>query len=226
MLAAKAVIFDLDGTLVDSARDIVAALNHGLAQAGHPPMAVAAAHAIISVGLERMVELALQESGTPPAAAELEGLQAISREYYDQHLLVHTRPYAGAIEVLSALRSAGARLGVCTNKLQLPARRVLTELGMEHFFDVVIGRDSLPHSKPHPEPLLASLRALDASPDHAVMVGDSDIDVACAKAAGVPVIVMRHGYSGMPPEELGADAVLEDFSTLFDEVHKLARPTI
>jgi phosphoglycolate phosphatase len=210
----KAVVFDLDGTLVDSADDIVAALNHGLAQSGRAPMAVASAHAIISVGLERMVELALLDSGGLPGNAELERLQAVSRDYYDRNLLVHTQPYLGAIESLLELRTAGIRLGVCTNKLLQPACRVLAELAMEEYFDVVIGRDSQEHAKPHPAPLLAALNALDADPARAIMVGDSGIDVACARAAGVPVIVMRHGYSEAPADSLGADLVLDDFHGL------------
>jgi len=207
----KAVVFDLDGTLVDSADDIVAALNHGMAQSGRAPMAVADAHAIISVGLERMVELALLASGGLPDSSELERLKTISREYYEHNLLVHTQPYPGAIEALMELRSSGIRLGVCTNKLHRPACRVLAELGMEEFFEVVIGRDSLAHAKPHPEPLLFVVRALDAEPANSVMVGDSGIDVGCARAAGVPVIVMRHGYSEVPAEALGAEVLLDDF---------------
>jgi len=218
----KAVVFDLDGTLVDSADDIVAALNHGLAQTGRAPMAVADAHAIISVGLERMVELALLDSGGLPESAELERLQALCRDYYDRHLLVYTRPYRGAIETLLALHTAGIRLGVCTNKLHGPARRVLTELGMEHFFDVVIGRDSQEQAKPHPAPLLSALRALDTEPASAIMVGDSGIDVACARAAGVAVIVMRHGYSEGPAETLGADVVLDDFHGMLQAISDMS----
>jgi len=217
----KAVVFDLDGTLVDSANDIVAALNHGLALSGRAPMAVASAYPIISVGLDRMVELALLGSGGLPERAELERLQSLSREYYELNMLVHTRPYPGTIDVLKQLRASGMRLGVCTNKLHHPARQVLAGLDMEQFFEVVIGRDTQEHAKPHPAPLRAALHALDAQPAQAIMIGDSGIDVACARAADVAVIVMRHGYSEMPAEQLGADILLDDFHSLPQAIRDL-----
>ena len=209
MGAIRAVIFDLDGTLVDSADDIIAALNHGMAAAARPPVPHDEARRIISIGLDHMLQTALEASGGLPPPAELARLTHLARAFYEERLLVHTRPYAGMVEVLSQLRAEGMRLAVCTNKLLAPARRVLAGLELESFFDVVIGRDSVAHRKPHPAPLLAALEGTGARSDTAVMVGDSGIDVACARAADVPVIVMRYGYGEVPPEELQADWVAE-----------------
>jgi phosphoglycolate phosphatase len=207
MAAVQAVIFDLDGTLVDSAEDIIAALNRGMAAASRAPVAADAARRIISMGLDRMLETALEASGGLPDPGELARVTTLARAFYDEHLLVRTRPYDGIIDVLSGLREEGVRLGVCTNKLAAPAQHVLTGLGLESFFDIVIGRDSVAHRKPHPAPLLAALEGTGARHDTAVMVGDSGIDVACARAADVPVIVMGYGYGEVPAEELGADLV-------------------
>jgi len=209
MAAAHAVVFDLDGTLVDSADDIIAALNHAMAAASRAPVPGDAARLIISTGLDHMVETALEASGGLPPPAELARLTNLARAFYEEHLLVHTRPYAGMVEVLSRLRAEGMRLSVCTNKLLAPARHVLAGLELESFFDVVVGRDSVAYRKPHPAPLLAALKGSGARSDSAVMVGDSGIDVACARAADVPVIVMRYGYGEVPAEELQADWVAD-----------------
>lgn len=211
---AKVIVFDLDGTLVDSADDIMDALNFGMRLAGRPPVSGDAGRRIISLGMEKMVELALQDSGGLPAAQVLAQIQHASMRRYDERLLHSTQPYPGTTGVLDGLRSRQVRLGVCTNKRLEPANRVLAGLGLDGYFDVVIGRDSGEFRKPHPAPLLAALRGLAAAPAHAVMVGDSEIDVECAKAAGVRVILMRHGYSGGPVEALGADCVVDDFPGL------------
>ena len=125
-----------------------------------------------------------------------------------------TRPFPGVPETLERLADAGYRLGVCTNKPEGPAREVLQALGLLRHFKAIHGGDSGPAKKPDPAPLHAVLRELDGAPESGVMVGDSPVDVATARAAGVPVIVVPHGYSRVSADELRADAVLAEFAEL------------
>jgi len=221
MKVVEAIVFDLDGTLVDSARDIVAALNHALGAAGWPLVDDAAARLIISVGLERMVELAVERSGRPATEAELTGLKHEAIQYYDRHLLDHTRMYPGTARMLTYFRRREILLGICTNKLFRPTCRVLSGLGMDDSFGAIIGRDSVGERKPHPAPLLAALKGLGVHPEHAVMVGDSEVDVACARSAGVKVIAVSHGYSEIPSAELGADEVIDHFTELLPAIEAI-----
>ena len=220
MKGIHAIVFDLDGTLVDSAGDIMSALNHALQAAGRAPITDRAGRAIISLGLERMVELALDIGGGAPGAAETTEIKRCAIDYYESHLLDCTRSYAGTESMLANFRSSGIRLGICTNKLLKPACRVLDSLGLEEYFSVVIGRDSTAHQKPHPAPLLAALKSLQVTADEAVMIGDSRVDVECARASGVPVVVMRHGYGEVCPEMLGADCIVDHFSRLPDAISR------
>lgn len=209
-----AIVFDLDGTLVDSAGDIMAALNHALRYADRPEIDGEAGRRIMSIGLEHMVEIALKQTGGLPEPGMTARIKQQAFDYYAEHLLDHTRPYPGTVEMLSGFQAMGLPMGVCTNKLALPANRVLSATGLDRYFSVVIGRDSTPDMKPRPGPLLASIAALDATPATAIMVGDSSVDVACARAAAVPIIALRHGYSEKPVDTLGADYVIDSFADL------------
>ena len=219
----SAVVFDLDGTLVDSAPDILSALNHGMAVAGRPPVAEEAGRRAIGLGLEGMVEQALAGSGGLPDSAALEAITRAAVRFYDAHLIVRTRPFPGVAEALAGLSARGVRMGICTNKRLAPAQHILAGLGLGDYFEAVIARESCPQRKPHPAPLHATLRALGVSPADSVMVGDSLVDVECARAAGIPVVAVAHGYSEVPVQELAADVIIESCAALMEALEAMAR---
>ena len=213
-LRAETIIFDVDGTLVDSAADIHGALNYGLALAGCGAVDFETARRLIGLGLERSVEKVLSDRGFKLEGAELAGIKAASTAYYDAHLLDRTRLYDGVAETLEALLKAGTRMGICTNKRAEATRRMLSGLGVVSYFDVIIGREAVSPGKPHPAPLLAAIEALNGECSRAAMVGDTLADMQCARAAGVAAIAVSYGYSDLPVSELGADSIIDIFAEL------------
>jgi phosphoglycolate phosphatase len=212
---AETVIFDVDGTLIDSAADIHAALNHGLALAGGGPVDFAAARRLIGLGLERSVEKLLADRGCRLEDSELVQVKSACTAYYDAHLLERTQLYAGVAETLAALRNTETKLGICTNKRAESTRRILSGLGILNHFGVIIARGMVAQDKPHPAPLLAAIDALEGHSSRTAMVGDTLADMQCARAAGVAAIAVSYGYSDLPVAELGADASVDDFAELF-----------
>ncbi|HZV20399.1 MAG TPA: phosphoglycolate phosphatase [Hyphomicrobiales bacterium] len=208
----RAVVFDLDGTLIDSAPDLAHALNRTLQKHGLPPFPLEEVKGMIGGGLAKLAARALDARGFP--RARLEPFVAEFVEFYREDLTRSTRLYEGAAELLELLVRERKRLGLCTNKAQELTLQILNQLGLAKYFSVVIGEVAgIPH-KPDPVPLLAALAALDATPEQAIMVGDSAADVECAKRAGVSVVAVSFGYSRTAPHLLGADAVIESFGEL------------
>jgi phosphoglycolate phosphatase len=208
----KAILFDLDGTLVDSAGDLRDALNALLAEEGLAPLDLEAVKGMIGDGVARLVERGLAARG-----AGLDRLPArVARfmELYEANAARLTRPYPQLAETLESLRKRGLRLAVVTNKPHAATMRILEALDLARFFDAVVGGDTLSRRKPDPAPLLHAMRALDAAPAETLMVGDNHHDVAAARAAGVPVAVVAYGYGRRPAAELGADRVLDSFAAL------------
>ncbi len=214
-MRATTIIFDVDGTLVDSAADIHSALNYGLALAGCDGIDFDSSLRLIGLGLERTLEKILMDRGFGLEAHELTRIKLQCAAYYDAHLVEQTHLYAGVPETLEALRRAGAMLGICTSKRLEPTRRILSALGISGQFGVVVARGALPQDKPHAAPLLEAIRALGGQRESAAMVGDSLADIECARAAGVASIAVAYGYSDRPVSELGADQIIGHFSELF-----------
>jgi phosphoglycolate phosphatase len=214
-LRAETVIFDVDGTLVDSAADIHAALNHGLALADCGPVDFDTSRRLIGVGLEGSLEKVLSDRGFRLDACELARTKSACAAYYDTHLLERTSLYSGVAETLDALRGAGTRLGICTRKRAESTRRILSGLGILNHFGVIIARGGATQEKPHPAALLAAIDALQGHCSRAAMVGDTLTDIQCARAAGVAAIAVSYGYSDIPVAELGADKTVDVFSDLF-----------
>ncbi len=209
-----AVVFDLDGTLIDSAHDLADALNYTLGVRGHKPFSVPQVKEMVGGGMVKLVERALHAHGVPDA--ELLPLAADFVNYYRENLVRRTTLYEGAAELLEKLRHEGRRLGLCTNKQHEFTLQIAGQLGIAKYFSAVTGEREGHARKPAPEPLLAVLHALGVSPEDAVMVGDSGADVECAKAAGAVAVVVRFGYSRISPEELGASAVIDRLLDLPD----------
>ncbi len=211
---AAVLVCDLDGTLVDSLPDLAAAVGELLEAEGRPGLSHEAVAAMVGDGVPKLIERALAATGGVPAEAGLAAMVARYMPIYEARLTELTRPYPGAIETLKALKAAGWRLAVCTNKPEAPSRAILAGLGFDGLFEAVSGGDSLAVKKPDPGHVLGLLAGLGVAPGAAVMLGDSANDVQAAQAAGLPAIAIAHGYGGTPARELGADRVIESFAEL------------
>lgn len=188
-------VFDLDGTLVDTLPDLTLALDTALADLGLPVVGAALVRASLHGGIDGSVDAALAHLQAPTALRGL--LLARYRQHYDAALTRHSRAYPGVHELLERLRQRGDRLAVCTNKQQAQAQRVLGSLGLAPFFGMVVGADTCGQRKPHAAPLLHAIAALGGPRAQALFVGDSEVDRACAEAAGVDCLIFGSGYGGI-----------------------------
>lgn len=213
-MSRQAYLFDLDGTLVDTAPDLMRALNHALAGAGVAPADEALTRHWVGHGVRAMLGAAFEHHGVALPASRLDELEAGCVAYYSSHIADHSKPYPGVVRTLAEL-SKSAPLAVVTNKPTRLSEELLDALDMRCFFRLVVGRGSTAKPKPDAAPALHACEGLAVSPADALFVGDSDVDVRCARAAGCGVVVVRHGYShGTPPECLGADRVVDSFLDL------------
>jgi phosphoglycolate phosphatase len=206
------LVFDLDGTLVDTAPDLIGAANHALGLHGLAPVDAAILRPEISFGARRIIARGLEQHGRPHSDNDLDGLQASFLSYYGRNIANDSRPFPGLIETLQAHKAAGATLAVCTNKVEHLSRALLTELGMLELFAAVAGRDTFAVCKPHPDHLLGAIRLAGGDPARAIMVGDSDTDISTARAAGVPCIAVDFGYTDVPVHKLNPTAVISHYS--------------
>jgi phosphoglycolate phosphatase len=213
------LIFDLDGTLVDSAPDLRTALNRMLRERGRPPLAPEQVRRMIGDGATALVARALAASG----AAAADDAAALPRflELYQGNATRLTRPYPGVRETLVALRRAGYRTAVCTNKPQRATIAVLQGLDLAALFDAVAGGDRFAVRKPDPGHLFGLIGELGGQKGRAALIGDSEIDAAAAQAAALPLVLMRYGYARVDPEALAADALLDHFSDLPEALGRL-----
>jgi phosphoglycolate phosphatase len=210
----KAILFDLDGTLVDSAPDITAAVNELLATRGLPPLSLSDIKSMIGDGVRKLIERAFAASGTPFSATELDQAHETMKPIYLRHVTDLATLMPGVRETLAHFHMAGIAMGVVTNKPQLAARQVLLHFGLTEFFGVIVGGDAVSHQKPAPDGLLMALDRLHAKPGDALMVGDSIADAGAARAAGMSVALVRGGYTQVPLEEIGADLVCDSMLEL------------
>lgn len=206
-----AIAFDLDGTLVDTAPDLVRALNAVIAPDGLQPVGDHEVRAMVGRGARALIERAYASREIDLDAARIDQLVAHFIEVYHAGIADLSRPFDGCVATLESLREQGARLSVCTNKPSFLADALLAELNLESYFERVIGPDRTTAKKPDAAHFFSAIT--DGGPNVA-MIGDSKPDVACARAAKAPVIVMSYGYTETPAHTLGADRVLDDFSEI------------
>ncbi|MBT3070495.1 phosphoglycolate phosphatase [Rhodomicrobium sp. Az07] len=217
----RAVVFDLDGTLIDSAPDITHALNTATGARGLAPFSSAEVKDMVGGGVPTLVQRALVARGLAPTH-----IQPVVEDFiaaYRENLTTHTEIYPGARELLERLVAEGRKLGLCTNKHHAATLAILEQLDLAKYFGAVIGERDGFKRKPDAEPLLEVLAALDVSPCCAVMVGDSEADVGCAKAAGVRSVVVTFGYSRIAPGLLGGDALIASLGELPQALDGLRR---
>lgn len=220
-----AIGFDLDGTLLDTFRDLGAAVNHALVLGGFEAVSVEISKDLIGGGAKIMLARAVEAQGGLPED-DFKRLYKAMLAFYEDNNAVHTVPYPQVREVLAQLAAQGVRMAVVTNKFEAFARQVLTQLDLIDAFETVIGGDSMGRgddgqflAKPHPAPVLKAREVLGGG--SFVFLGDSTYDVRAAKAAGVPVIAAAYGYCDRPPHELGADGVIDSFGDLIPALARL-----
>ena len=217
--------FDLDGTLVDSNRDISPAINHMLAGIGRPPVPDDKTRDLIGGGSRLMLERALDLTGGPIPPEDFETLFVRMLAHYEDHIADNTIPYEGCLEALDDLAARGVKLAVVTNKNEHPARKLLGELGMAHRFASILGGDTLGPGRAKPaRDMIDETIARCAGPDGGVrfaMVGDSTYDVGAARNAGVPVVTLSFGYADVPVPELGGDVLIDHFRDLVPALERL-----
>jgi phosphoglycolate phosphatase len=217
-----AVVFDLDGTLIDSAQDIAHALNAALGMRSLPPFSVDEVKAMIGGGVPKLVERALLARGV--SRLGLLPLAADFVQFYRENLTAHTTLYDGARELLERLVAEGRRLGLCTNKREDLVIETLNRLDLAKYFPAVIGERFGRPRKPEPAPLLAVLAELRVPPEYAVMVGDSAADAGCARAAGAASVIVSYGYgSAAAGGDLQA-ASLKDLPDCFRRLQSQKQP--
>ena len=216
------IVFDLDGTLVDTAPDLCAALNHALAVLDRPPIPAADVRHLVGHGARKLLERGLAASGVSTPELVEAGFPAFLG-FYAAHIADGTRPYPGVEAALDALAAAGCALAICTNKPAALSAALVTALGWDGRFAANRGFDSVPTPKPDPGHLLAAIAAAGGDPATTVFVGDSITDTMTAQAANIRVIAVSFGFSDRPVAELGADMIIDHYDALLQALRRLAR---
>jgi phosphoglycolate phosphatase len=220
-MPAPTIVFDLDGTLIDTAPDLIATLNVILGRHGLPPAAFGEARTMIGAGVKPLLQRALAAKQIALPAAEIDRLFAEYLEVYAEHIADHSRPFPGLTEALDRLAQAGCRFAVCTNKLEGLSVLLLDKLGLASRFVAICGQDTFAMRKPDPDALRLTIARAGGTPGQAVMVGDSMTDVNTARAASIPMVAVDFGYTDVPPAEFGADRLIGHFDALPDAVREL-----
>ena len=222
-MAAPTIVFDLDGTLVDTAPDLIATLEALFVREGLPAPDGELRN-MIGGGARRLIERALERKNVKTSADEVERLYAGFIEHYTAHIADRSRPFPGLEPALDALAAAGCRLAVCTNKLEFLAVRLLDTLGLARRFAAICGQDTYGLQKPDPEVLRRTVARAGGKMRCALMVGDSETDIDMAREAAIPVVAVDFGYTETPVNLLAPDRIISRFDDLPAAVHELLRP--
>lgn len=216
------VVFDLDGTLADTAGDLMFALNHVLALDGIPPLPVDQARLLLGAGGRALIERGYASAGHSLDKAKLEHLFRIFLEIYEANIAVHTRLFPGVLPALDRLEQRGARFAVCTNKMEQASLKLLDELGVAARFAAICGQNSFAFCKPDARALLSTIAKAGGRADQAIMVGDSITDIATARNAGIPVVAVDFGYTDKPVATLGPDRIISHYDEIDAALDALA----
>ena len=217
----RTVVFDLDGTLAETAGDLMGALNHVLSLDGIAPLPVAQARNLLGAGGRALIQRGYATAGRSLDASRLEALFGLFLAYYEEHIADHSFLFPGAVAALDRLEARGYIFAICTNKIEKTARLLLETLGVADRFKAICGQDTFAVSKPQAGALLSTIAQAGGTPGRSVMVGDSITDIATAKAARIPVVAVDFGYTDKPVSELGPDRVIGHFDEIDDAVDAL-----
>src|SRR5665647_610330 len=217
-MLAQTIVFDLDGTLIDTAPDLVDTLNVVFAREGLPPVPYDTARNLIGGGARAMIARGIAAEGRVFEPAKLEQMFVDFIAHYTTNIARRSRPFPGLIDALDALAGSGYRFAVCTNKFERLSVLLLEELKIASRFEAICGQDTFGIQKPDPEVLRRTIAAAGGSPQRAIMIGDSATDIRTARAAGIPVIAVDFGYSERPVAEFGPDRIISHFAQLPESV--------
>ncbi len=219
---APLIVFDLDGTLADTADDLLATLNFILTREGVPPVTGSQARRMVGMGARMLIKRGFENAGATIEPARLEELFHTFLEHYETNIAVHSRLFPGVEQALDRFEASGFAFAVCTNKIEKPSVKLLKALGVADRFRAICGQDTFSWWKPDPRALLSTIELAGGSPGRAVMVGDSKTDIDTAKAAGVPVVAVDFGYTDVHVSELGPDRIISHFDSLWEAVQLLS----
>ncbi|MDO9561644.1 MAG: HAD family hydrolase [Bradyrhizobium sp.] len=220
----RIVVFDLDGTLVDTAPDLISALNYVLDREGLPPVPLQVARNMIGQGARRLIERGLELEGRAASVADITRLTSDFIDYYAANIAVASRPFEGLEGSLDELAARGFRFAVCTNKLEWLSKLLLDQLGLSSRFAAICGADTFGVSKPDPVILRETVARAGGLIAGAIMVGDAGPDIGVARRAGIPVIGVEFGYTEVPIADLKPDLLIGHMRDLPDAVARLAAP--
>lgn len=212
------IVFDLDGTLIDTAPDLLDSLNHSLAAGGLATAAPGELKGFVGFGGKVMIEKAYAAQNRQLAADEHDRLYALFVEHYEAAMPGRSLPYPGVLDALDRFEAAGFTMAVCTNKFEAMAIRLLTALGIAHRFAAITGQDTFAFRKPDPRHLLETIARAEGDRDNAIMVGDSRTDIDTAKAAGIPVVAVDFGYTDRHVREFEPSRIISHFDELTPEL--------
>lgn len=221
-MTGSTIVFDLDGTLIDTAPDILGTLDDILTREGIALLPHTEALAYIGIGSRAMLEQALIKSGHDTTPSRIDVLFQDFHDHYASRLAVKSRPFDGAIDALKELREKNFRLAICTNKMERHSLSLINQLGLAHFFSAICGRDTFEFCKPDGRHILATVTRAGGNPAQAIMVGDTITDFNAARNAGIPSIGVRFGYSETPIDDLRPDRMIEHFHALVPTIAALA----
>jgi phosphoglycolate phosphatase len=214
------VVFDLDGTLVDTAPDLCASLNYALGTLGRPPVSAEDVRHMVGHGARALLEKGLAATGAVSAELIEAGVQPFL-QFYAGHIADSSRVYPGVEAALDALAAAGTVVAICTNKPVGLSAALVTAVGWDGRFAANLGYDSVPKAKPDPGHLLATIAAAGGDPATTIFVGDSFTDTTTARAAGLPVVAVSFGFSDRPVADLGADLIIDHYAELLPALRTL-----
>jgi phosphoglycolate phosphatase len=223
MMSPPLLVFDLDGTLIDTAPDLVETLNVIFAREGLPPVPFATARRLIGGGARAMIVRGVEAEGRVLSPVQIERLFDEFIAYYSEHIADRSQPFPGLTETLDALAARGHLFAVCTNKLEGLSVLLLRQLGLAERFAVICGQDTFGVQKPNPDMLRRTILAAGGRPESAIMIGDSETDIRTAKSAGVPIVAVDFGYTERPVAEFEPDRVISHYAELPGALAALAQ---
>lgn len=222
-MTTPTILFDLDGTLADTALDLTETMNVVLARHGRDRVPHDRVREMVGGGARKIMERGFIYTGEPASEAMLDQLFQEFLDYYGDHLADHTKIFDGLVPALEELQSRGYKLGVVTNKVEGLSHEVIELLGLKRFFPVLIGGDTLPVRKPDPAPLYEAISRLGGDRNTAVMVGDSPFDIDAARNAGIASIAVSFGYTDVPPAQMGATHVIDHYDEFLAALDQIIR---